>query len=62
MSEILSTDISLLNQLRDAKIEINRIQAREAEKMNKAMQQNQPGQRPAVKLTDPSTLTKKGKK
>ena len=62
LSEILSTDISLLNQLRDAKIEINRIQAREAEKMNKAMQQTQPGQRPAVKLTDPSTLTKKGKK
>ena len=59
LSEILSTDISLLNQLRDAKLEINRIQQREADKMSRTMQT--PG-RPAVKLTNPSTLTKKGNK
>ena len=58
MSEILSTDISLLNQLRDAKLEINRAQMREMEKAKTA---NGPG-RQNVKLTDPSTLAKKGKK
>lgn len=53
LSEILDTDIPIINQLRDAKLELKRQQAIDTAKASKQQQ--------GVKLTDPSKLTKRGK-